>query len=114
MRYPIRVHTLFLPMQDNIASYILSHPDYIILVNERQMTKSGDVIMHLEYEDHTGLGYDSFNHIASGSYDDTLNLESSLLSEENEIYEEYEPEELKEVSDDSSSNGQAKRRRKSK
>lgn len=71
MAFPIRVHTLTLPMQDWIASWILSNPDYVILRNERQMTKEGDFIMHLQYEDHMGLGYDYFTYLMKAQTDET-------------------------------------------
>lgn len=71
MAFPIRVHTLTLPMQDWIASWILSNQDYVILRNERQMTKEGDFIMHLQYEDHMGLGYDYFTYLMKAQTDET-------------------------------------------
>jgi hypothetical protein len=68
-------------MEDWIASWILSQPLYTILVNERQMTKTGDVIMHLEYEDHMGLGYDYFAYLVKAK---------SNEEEKTEIIEEME------------------------
>lgn len=85
---PIRVHTLTLPMEDWIATWILSQPLYTILINERQMTKVGDVIMHLQYEDHMGLGYDYFNYLVKASRDEDEkreiieDMESQFISPE--------------------------------
>lgn len=93
MKTPIRVHTLTLPMQDGIAAYILSNPQYTLLVQDRQMTKSGDFILHLQYEDHTG-GPDIYPQLQQELEEHLQELEQGLLG----VYdgeEEYVPTELK-------------------
>ena len=88
---PTRVHTLTLPMEDWIASWILSQPLYTILVNERQMTKTGDVIMHLEYEDHMGLGYDYFVYLVKAQSNEEEKAE--IIEEMESQFVERETEE---------------------
>ena len=64
MAKKIRVHTLMLPYQDAIASYILSNPEYTITVqNLTPLPKIGACMMHLQYED-----------TSSGDEDEVLNL----------------------------------------
>lgn len=101
----IRVRTLFLPVQDWLASYILSNPEYKVLINERQMTKSGEVIMHLQYEDNMNLGFDNIERMLYIKHGDIAQssemkqLENDLLDIHDIECGDYEPDELKSVPD---------------
>jgi len=93
---PIRVHTMFLPMEDKVASYILSNPEYTVLVNDRQMTKTGQFVLHLQYEDRSNSGKDKYYDFQDKEVLDELMGElDQECSGENMIEDEYITDELK-------------------
>lgn len=50
----IRVRTLYLPNDELILSFILSHPDFTIMTKNITSTPTGQMIAYIEYQDDSG------------------------------------------------------------
>ena len=109
----IRVKTLSLPFQDDLASFILSCPSFEILVNERTVLKNGGITMHLEYLDRSGLTDEQFMQVVKDlreNVDVKDELDLLGMGESFGDDEEYVPAELV----DTPAEGKSKKKRRKK
>lgn len=98
-----RVRTLYLPKDDLLLSFILSHPDFEII--EKQVTPmvaTGQMVVYVEYKDSSGEPEDPFvvyrreldRRYAGVDSDDTGELDGGLYDLFAEPKEKEESEEF--------------------